>query len=411
MPGLEPRPCVLVAAARARWEPDVLAALAGARMVVLRRCVDIVDLLGAAGAGAADAAIVAADLDGLDAESVRALRAADVRVVAVAGTATERDRMARLGVAAVDASVVVPAVEEALSVAEVPPRSPWAIGDDRPLDDLDPATDDQAGRIVAVWGAAGAPGRSTVATALAAERAVSGRRVVLCDVDPYAGTLAQSLGILDETSGLLALARALNEGLFDARSLTASLRSVPPGLDVLTGLPRPERWVEVRAGVVESVAGLAASFADVVLDCGFGLGDPGSSSTPERVTDEAIACADHVVVVGSAEPTGLSRLARALVELDESGTASAGVPVTVVVNRMRASLGWRLDDVAGMVADVAPGAALFFWPYERAALDRASVRGVALPELGDTPLRDCAREMLERVFDAALMRDQVPNNR
>jgi len=398
---------VLVAGARARWEPEVLAALAGARMVVLRRCVDIVDLLGAASAGAADAAVVAADLDGLDAESVRALRAADVRVVAVPATAADGDRMARLGVTAVDASAVVPALESVLTVADT---MTWGHSTaPAPVDDRPAAADEHPGRIVAVWGAAGAPGRSTVATALAAERAAAGRRVVLCDLDPYAGTLAQSLGILDETSGLLALARALNEGLFDASALTAGLRSVPPGVEVLTGLPRSERWVEVRPGVVESVATLAASRADVVLDCGFGLGDAAAPSTRERITSEAIECADHVVVVGTAEPTGLSRLARALVELGETGSRSAKVPVTVVVNRMRASLGWRLDDVAGMVADVAPGAGLFFWPYERAALDRASVRGVTLPELGETPLRDCAREMLERVFDAVPA--QVPKSR
>jgi len=401
MAALAPRPCLLIAAAHAPWEPDVLAALAAERMIVLRRCVDVVDLLGAAAAGAADVAIVSADLDGLDAESVRALRAADVRVVAVTRTAAERERMTRLGVPTSESSSVIPAVEAALTTAQTSPAPPR-------VDEATGADEEHAGRIVAVWGSAGAPGRSTVAAALAGERAADGRRVLLCDVDPYAGTLAQSLGILDETSGLLALARALNEGLFDARALAASLRSVPPGIEVLTGLPRPERWVELRTGVVEAVATLGASFADVVLDCGFGLGDDGAPG-PARVTAEALSCADHLVVVGSAEPTGLSRLARVLVEVGERVIGSSGVPMTVVVNRMRASLGWRLDDVAGMVADVAPGAALFFWPYERAALDRASLRGVALPELGETPLRDCAREMLPRVFDAAPA--QVPNNR
>ena len=58
--GAADKPCVLVAAARADWEPAVLAALSQARMVVLRRCVDIVDLLGTASAGAADVAVVAA---------------------------------------------------------------------------------------------------------------------------------------------------------------------------------------------------------------------------------------------------------------------------------------------------------------------------------------------------------------
>ena len=44
-----------------------------------------------------------------------------------------------------------------------------------------------------------------------------------------------------------------------------------------------------------------------------------------------MAGADEVVVVGSAEPTGLARLARTLVELRDVTTA----PQRVVVNRMR----------------------------------------------------------------------------
>ena len=63
--GAADKPCVLVAAARADWEPAVLAALSQARMVVLRRCVDIVDLLGTASAGAADVAVVAHGEQGL----------------------------------------------------------------------------------------------------------------------------------------------------------------------------------------------------------------------------------------------------------------------------------------------------------------------------------------------------------
>ena len=51
------------------------------------------------------------------------------------------------------------------------------------------------------------------------------------------------------------------------------------------------------------------------------------------------------VVVGSADPVGLSRLARGLVDLRE---VVGPAPVHVVVNRMRASLGWSEKEVAGM---------------------------------------------------------------
>ncbi|HEX7739012.1 MAG TPA: hypothetical protein VF426_05130 [Marmoricola sp.] len=397
--GAADKPCVLVAAARADWEPAVLAALSQARMVVLRRCVDIVDLLGTASAGAADVAVVAADLDGVDSESLRELRGCGVAVVAIGDREPDLERLTRLGVATVSgASGVVAAVEASLAT-----RTPAAAGPDDAV-----AADDRdegfRGRVVAVWGAAGAPGRSTVAAALAAERALA-NRVTLCDLDPYAGTLAQSLGVLDEVSGLLAAARAANEGALDGESLRAALRSVSPGLDLLTGLPRPERWLEVRPGVVESLIAIACRRGDVVLDCGFGAGSDDAAVAPSRINAEALAGAEQIVVVGSAEPAALSRLARALVELDTSlGTGNRG-GLFVVINRMRATLGWRTDDIVSMVTHVAPGARVSFWPYDRASLDRAALKGVALPALGETPLRDGARELLGELFD------QVPNNR
>ena len=60
---------------------------------------------------------------------------------------------------------------------------------------------------MAVWGPAGAPGRTTVAVGLAAE---IGRRhrTLLVDADPYGGAVAQQLGVVDEVSGVLAGAPA-----------------------------------------------------------------------------------------------------------------------------------------------------------------------------------------------------------
>ena len=65
--------------------------------------------------------------------------------------------------------------------------------------------------MVAVWGPAGAPGRTTVATGLAAVLATRGP-TMLVDADPYGGSVAQVLGVLDEVSGLLAAARLAGSG-------------------------------------------------------------------------------------------------------------------------------------------------------------------------------------------------------
>ncbi|WP_310964380.1 hypothetical protein [Nocardioides terrisoli] len=122
---------------------------------------------------------------------------------------------------------------------------------------------------------------------------------------------------------------------------------------------------------------------------------------------EAIAAADEVVLVGSAEPTGLARLARALVDL---GELAPGTPVQVVVNRMRASLGWRRQDIVGMVEGYAPGVPVHFLPEDRTAVDRAIVAGRSLTESGDSALRTAVADLC-RVALPEGRPAQMPNSR
>jgi hypothetical protein len=102
------------------------------------------------------------------------------------------------------------------------------------------------------------------------------------------------------------------------------------------------------------------------------------------------------VVVGSADPVGLSRLARALVELRDV-TAE---PPRVVVNRMRTSLGWSERDVAGMVEGFASLAGLHFLPDDRPTVDRALVAGRTLAEVGESPLGRAVGSLVDALAPA-----------
>ena len=90
------------------------------------------------------------------------------------------------------------------------------------------------------------------------------------------------------------------------------------------------------------------------------------------------------MVVGSADPVGLARLARGLVDLRDR---RAGVPVRVVVNRMRSALGWSERDIVGMVEGFSRLAGVHFLPDDRPAADRALVTGTCLADTGDTECR------------------------
>jgi MinD-like ATPase involved in chromosome partitioning or flagellar assembly len=391
---------VLILASGASWESPVLTRLDRERgVVVLKRCVDVPDLLAAASAGQADVAVVALDAPGLDQPAMEHLRRFQVRPVAVvpAGASElHRLRAARLGIASLVADDDLDALPVAVQTAE---DEATVVPD--PLADETPATPTGDGRVFTVWGPGGAPGRTTVAVAVAAELSSRGRRTTLVDADPYGGAVAQQLGILDEVSGLLAAARLAAGGLLEARFGSVQ-RAVDEHLTVVTGLPRADRWTEVRAGAVEHLLEVAVAHGDVVVDTGFSIeadpaGEFGVRPPRNQMTTAALDQADEVVVVGAADPVGLSRLARALVEVRE---VTAGKPVRVVVNRMRPSLGWKELEIAGMVEGFARLSGLHFLPDDRPSVDRALVAGRTLTEVGDSPLARGIGELVDAMAPA-----------
>lgn len=366
---------VLVLASGAAWEPAALQTLDRAPgVVVLKRCVDADDLLATAAAGQADVAVVDADAPGLDAETVAMLRHHGVRPVAVVrDDEGARTRVARAGITwqvsdPADLPAAVSAGDE-LPPASVTPPPPGG------------------GSVIAVWGPAGAPGRTTVAVTLAAELARRQVATLLVDADPFGGSVAQQLGILDEISGLLAAARLAATGALPD-GFAGVPRAIGTHLGVITGLPRPDRWTEVRPEALDELLATAARHGQVVVDTGFSLeDDPGAElGRPARnqATLGALDVADEIVVVGAADPVGLSRLARGLVDLRERGV---GAEVHVVVNRMRSSLGWSEQEIAGTITRVSRPSSLHFLPDDRAAADRALVNGRTLVEVApDSPL-------------------------
>lgn len=399
--------CVLLLAAGEAWESPALADLeAHPGAVVLKRCVDVDDLLAAVASGQADVAVVSLDAPGLDSSSIAHLRRHAVRPVAVTRMRSDdpdvREHARRLGVAVVVGAgeldslpAVVTSIEDGADtwsrdgVAAAPPRVP------------EPATG--TGRVVVVWGPAGAPGRTTVATNLACEVARRGVDVVLADLDPYGGAVAQQLGILDEVSGLLSASRLASSGQLDDR-FASVCRGIGEHLAVVTGLPRADRWREVRAAQADQLLERARSAGEVVVDTGFCLEDDGGADFGGRPTRNALTLAaleqaDEVVVVGAADPVGLARLARGLVDLRDR---TAGLPVRVVVNRMRGSIGWSEKEIAGMVEGFSRTTGLHFLPEDRSGTDRALVSGRPLVEVGDSALVQGLAALTDAVFPASV---------
>lgn len=410
-----PRIGTLLAAGASRWEPAALETLSTqAKVTLVKRCLDLSDLLATAAAGTAQVAVVSDRLPGFDADSVDRLAREGVRTVAVTSAAPSprgaeepvqvRARLLRMGVAGVldeDAVDTLPAhvldaaelelragavSEAAADIAEVPSAP---VG---PVDEEGGAR----GRLTAVWGPTGAPGRTTVAIGLAAELAARGQSAMVVDADPYGGAVAQHLAVLDEVSGLLAAARLANAGQLDSVRLAGLAREIGPRMRILTGLPRPDRWTEVRPAALNELLTTARTLDEhVVVDTGFGLPsapvDPFAvGPTRDEITSTVLEEADQLVVVGSADPVGLTRLVRSLRDIGELRTQP---PDVVVVNRMRTTLGWSTREIEDLMMQVASRSPLVFLPEDRIAVDRALVSGRTLLESGDSPLRRAMAEL------------------
>lgn len=416
---------LLTAVGDPEWEAGLVAALdrTDVGVQVVRRCVDLADLLAAATAGLGRAALVSADLRQLDRDALTRLAVAGVAVVGVHAPddATGERRLRQLGIGQLlaigtTADAVAAAVAEAVStVARSDVRRAPDYADPaaplppprHPTDDV-PAYPDEPpgfGRVIAVWGPIGAPGRSSVSVGLAAELAELGLRTLLVDADVYGGAVAPMLGVLDEAPGLAGACRLATNGTLDIAGLAELALVVRPNLRVLTGIARAERWPELRPSAVAAVLGLARGLADVtVVDCGFCLEQDEELSfdtvAPRRngATLAVLESADDVIAVASADPLGLQRFVRGLTDLREAVPAGA---LTIVVNKVRTTAiggGNPRSEIAAALERFAGVSDAVYVPDDRPAFDAALVQGRTLPESAPhSPARAALRGLAQRL--------------
>lgn len=200
------------------------------------------------------------------------------------------------------------------------------------------------GKIVCFWGAAGAPGRSTVALNYAVEAALSGKTVVILDADTFAASISIQLGLLDESASIAQLCRVIDSGSREPARLDATCLSVEVGtaiLKVATGLPRSSRWPEVRASALRRATSVLREHNDlVVLDVAsqVEMDEQLSFDTqaPQRnaVTVEMLRCSDEVFMVVAADSVGIPRALRAIDELEDQ---VPGVSLQIVFNKLGAA--------------------------------------------------------------------------
>jgi len=387
-------------------------------VTVVRRCTELPELLAACQSGLARAAVVAEGSEGLSSSLVDRLSAVGVAIVALTDNPDEAARLRAIGVASaltgVDSAALSDSIAEAVTQLtgsgprDVPRSGPADPGAAlKPVPALPPAGPEEPGRgrIIAVWGPAGAPGRTTVAANIAGELAADGKEVVLVDADSYGASIAAVLGLLDESAGLAQACRLADQGLLDREALekvAAPVATKSGTFRVLTGITRADRWTELRASALALVLERARQIADVVVvDAGFCLEADEELSfdtmAPRRnaATLRSLELADTVFAVGAADPVGVPRLVRGLAELEEAVPQASPI---VVMNRVRASSVGRSPErqLRDAWERFGPASELKgFLPHDAAAADAALLGGSLLLEAApDSPLRHAIRNLV-----------------
>lgn len=266
----------------------------------------------------ADVLILAASRSWLTREVVELCDRTATRIVAWARGPAERRAAEILGIAVVDAGT------DALDAVTAVPAAGQARS--------------SRGRVIVVWGAFGAPGRTTLAIELARETARDGRRVALADADTHAPAIAIALGVPDEGPGLAAACRRASRGELTPGEL-ARIAEPAGAVEVLAGINRPSRWPELGFDRVARVLETCRDWVDdVFVDVSASLERDeeivSDLDGPRRngATLAALEAADAVVAVAAADPVGLSRFVRVYPDLR---SIVGAVPVHVVVNKLR----------------------------------------------------------------------------
>jgi len=391
---------------------------------VVARCSGADDLAAQLETARPELAVAAAAPQYLSSRVVAACDAIGVRLLVVAGSVQERRFAATLGVVdAVEApfewgarrTPVDAGVDEETRVRPARPAPVAASLDEAP----------RRGSVIAVWGPSGAPGRTSLAIALAAEladahaaRSGGQATVALADADTHAASIAPALGLLDEAPGFAAACRLAGSGALDPAQFERIAQQHRAGrgeIHVLTGLGRASRWPELTAERVSGVLTAARDWASVtVVDVAAGFEHDEELMTdlnaPRRnaATIEVLRSADVVVAVGAADPIGLSRYLRAHADLAELVEPDR---VHTVINKVRSSaIGLNAAaQVKQTLARFGGIEAAVLVPWDPAGFDAALLSG--RPLLDAAP-RSAARVAIREL--AGLVRSAtapVPQNR
>jgi MinD-like ATPase involved in chromosome partitioning or flagellar assembly len=294
-------------------ETDLISGVTQRGFTVVRRCLEAVDVLAAASIEPHAAVVLDADTPRLSADTVAAIPKLRERIVIA--LAPDQDAAVQVrnwgihSVVMLSDPDVLDRITSELSATRAALAEHASTANQR-------ATTGDGSDVTVVYGAAGAPGRSTIALGLSEAWSRSGDRVCLIDADSIGPSLALLVGMTEDVSGVLVAARYADQGALDVRSLSSACRRLDDRLWLMTGIGSADRWHQLRPASFERVVSLCAEHFDrVVIDTNpllnvEGFDDALTAGMPGRdgVTRSALHMSDSVVVVTQPDAVSVVRL-------------------------------------------------------------------------------------------------------
>ena len=396
-------------------------------ITVMQVCLDVAELAALAGNGSIDVAVIVEQTEHITLSLMQRFHEQRVAVVVLTDVASERQRCFFLG-AEVAGTQQTPQqlaelILQSLRTTSFAPRTDL----DTDLAGVEPADflvhpppveesvgvePDQEepipeGQVITFWGPMGSPGTTTLAVNAAAEYAIAGKNTLLIDADTHAASVTAMLGLLEESSGLSQLCRLAELGTLTEDSFQKGLDTVtigPVNFGVLSGIPHPARWPELRRPALEQVLALARKNYDVIVVDTAGPLDQDEELSfdvvvPQRnaATLFALEQAELVFAVGTADVVQLPRLLRLIPDLLE--VIGPHTSVRYVVNKVdEASVGGQAEEqLRYSWARFSPASSeeVEFLPAAGNVLSQAMLAGQTLAEAAkDDPLRQAVQGLL-----------------
>jgi MinD-like ATPase involved in chromosome partitioning or flagellar assembly len=286
-----------------------------ATLKIGRRCVDITEVLTMLEVNEYKICVISSDVQHLDNEVLAVIQSKDCLAVGVFcdGDLDKANQLAQLG------------FEKILAFSHNEPDNfinnlLACVSQKFGFSETNTAGTSNTPGLIAVWGTAGSPGRTSIAIDIASTLDMPERPCLLIDGDVQAPAIAASLGIAEEISGISAAIHQAQIGKLNHETLFDCLRRDKNNLAVLTGILNPDRWIEVRINGLTRVLNFSAQyFANQVIDLSASLPDTKDANYREFEsnlkfghTASVLQMAEKVIFVINGNPLGVIRAAEML---------------------------------------------------------------------------------------------------